>query len=83
MSTGAKAGIGVGAAAAAVGICFVFMALLTILRRRNSRVRPGYDAGYAGRSIGDNGAGDTSTTLADMYHDDDPRFYRGFGGSDG
>lgn len=46
-------------------------------------MRPGYDAGYAGRSIGDNGAGDTSTTLADMYHDDDPRFYRGFGGSDG
>ena len=28
-------------------------------------------------------AGDTNTTLAEMYHDDDPQFYRGFGGSAG
>ena len=87
MSTGAKAGIGVGAAAAAVGIGFAFIALLTILRRRNSRMKgPGYgshDTGNVSRSIGGGRPGDTSTTLAEMYHDDEPQFYRGFAGSDG
>lgn len=89
MSTGAKAGIGVGAAAAAIGIGFVFMSLLIILRRRSSRMKSsGYgrrNANYPTRGVGGgrNGAGDTSTTLAEMYQDDERQFYRGFGGSDG
>ena len=76
-----------GAAAAAIGISFIFILLLTILRRRNARMKgPGYgrrDVAYVGRGVGRGGAGDTSTTLAEMYRDDDPQFYRGFGGSDG
>jgi hypothetical protein len=47
---------------------------------------PGYGrhgAGYVGRGVGGGRAGDTSTTLAEMYHDDEPQFYRSFGGSDG
>lgn len=87
MSTGAKAGIGVGAAAAVVGIGFFLISLLTILRRRNSRLKGSSGStGYAGRGIGGgNSSGElgvTNTTLAETYQDDDSQLYRGFGGVD-